>query len=106
MKWLLTVLCVCGLLASVSGCIVGGTAIGQFDQNAATSRGLANKLNGSTMAQLQDPNLIYVIVEVTENKARADENFSLGLHGNAPKWTTPAVRPTTLPWTPVDANGR
>jgi hypothetical protein len=90
---------------SFSGCIVGGTAIGQFDHHAAVMRGLADKENGSTIAQLQDPNAILSQAVIVENEARAAENFSSGLHMQGPRWPTPASRPGDMPWKPKDANG-
>jgi hypothetical protein len=104
MKVLALILTV-GMLA-VAGCVVGGGDIAKFDNHAAVMRGLADKVNGSTVVQMQDPNAILSDAFVTENEARSSENFSNGLHMKAPKWATNAVRPTTLPWTPKEANGQ
>ena len=87
------------------GCVVGGTAIGQFDHHAAVMDGLANQIESASMAAMTDPNNVLSFAVVVENERRAARNFSDGLHGNAPTYKTPATRPAGLPWTPKDANG-
>jgi hypothetical protein len=104
MKALILVL-VLGML-TVGGCVVGGTAIGQFDHHAAVMDGLANQIESASVSAMADANNIYSFAVVVENERRSARNFSDGLHANAPTYATAATRPTALPWSPKDANGR
>lgn len=98
-KWIISLVVVAGV--AVAGC--GNPAA---DHHAAIMDGLANQVNASTVAQLQDPNVLLSFAVVIENERRAARNLSDGLHWEAPTYRTAATRPTALPWTPKDANGR
>jgi hypothetical protein len=95
-RWIL-IGCLC-LIAFQAGCAT--TAI---DQHYAVMRGLANKVNAATFAELQDPNTLCSFALIVENEARAAGNISAANHwGSGTKQAAVTTRPSTLPWTPPE----